>query len=52
MIEQCIRLSETEEAFYFSIRSDGVLLDTVRVLVSDVAEPDGCEYYGGSQTMD
>jgi hypothetical protein len=53
MIEYCIRLSESEEAFYYSIRRDGVVLETVAVPVAGVAEPDAeCEYYGGSQVMD
>jgi hypothetical protein len=53
MIESCIRLSEREEAFYYSLRRGDVVLDTEEVRVPGVAEPDAeCEYYGGSQTMD
>ena len=53
MIDYCIRLSETEEAFIYSLCRDGVLLETEKVPAPGVAEPDAaCEYYGGSLAMD
>jgi hypothetical protein len=49
----CIRLSEVEEVFYYSIQRDGVVIETEAVDSPGVAEPDPqCEYYGGSQAMD
>lgn len=53
MIEHCIRLSELEKAFCYSVRRDGVVMAIENVPVAGVPEPEAdCEYYGGSQVMD
>jgi hypothetical protein len=53
MTEHCIRLSEVEKAFCYSIRRDGVVVASENVPVAGVPEPEpDCEYYGGSQVMD
>jgi hypothetical protein len=53
MVECCIRLSEKEGAFFYSIRREGGAVETEAVLVPGLTEPNAeCEYSGGSQAID
>ena len=53
MIEYCIRLSENEEVFYYSVRHGGMVLETEEVRTPGVSEQDAeYEFEGGSLAMD
>jgi hypothetical protein len=53
MTEHCIRLCEREKGFYYSVRREGIVVESETVPIAGVPEPEpDCEYYGGSQAMD